>query len=278
MKYNNTRRDIILPLVAALALAAGIVIGIWLPDRNSAPQQTGFRVKSDKINSILNIIEADYVDTVNRAELVEAAIPAILKKLDPHSVYIPAKDLQRANEPLQGNFDGIGISFNMLTDTILVISTIPGGPSEKVGLMAGDKIIYVNDSLVAGRKLSDEKVMGMLKGPRGTVVRIKLMRKGYPDLIPFDITRDKIPIASVDVSYMINDKTGYIKINNFAMTTYDEFLKSIRELKSVGMQKLILDLRENSGGVMEAATRIADELLKEGEMIVYTLGRSQPRN
>lgn len=236
MKYNNTRRDIILPLVAALALAAGIVIGIWLPDRNSAPQQTGFRVKSDKINSILNIIEADYVDTVNRAELVEAAIPAILKKLDPHSVYIPAKDLQRANEPLQGNFDGIGISFNMLTDTILVISTIPGGPSEKVGLMAGDKIIYVNDSLVAGRKLSDEKVMGMLKGPRGTVVRIKLMRKGYPDLIPFDITRDKIPIASVDVSYMINDKTGYIKINNFAMTTYDEFLKSIRELKSVGMQ------------------------------------------
>lgn len=278
MKYNNTRRDIILPLVAALALAAGIVIGIWLPDRNSAPQQTGFRVKSDKINSILNIIEADYVDTVNRAELVEAAIPAILKKLDPHSVYIPAKDLQRANEPLQGNFDGIGISFNMLTDTILVISTIPGGPSEKVGLMAGDKIIYVNDSLVAGRKLSDEKVMGMLKGPRGTVVRIKLMRKGYPDLIPFDITRDKIPIASVDVSYMINDKTGYIKINNFAMTTYDEFLKSIRELKSVGMQKLILDLRENSGGVMEAATRIADELLKEGEMIVYTLGRSQPKN
>ena len=278
MKYNNTRRDIILPLVAALALAAGIVIGIWLPDRNSAPQQTGFRVKSDKINSILNIIEADYVDTVNRAELVEAAIPAILKKLDPHSVYIPAKDLQRANEPLQGNFDGIGISFNMLTDTILVISTIPGGPSEKVGLMAGDKIIYVNESLVAGRKLSDEKVMGMLKGPRGTVVRIKLMRKGYPDLIPFDITRDKIPIASVDVSYMINDKTGYIKINNFAMTTYDEFLKSIRELKSVGMQKLILDLRENSGGVMEAATRIADELLKEGEMIVYTLGRSQPRN
>lgn len=166
----------------------------------------------------------------------------------------------------------------MLTDTILVISTIPGGPSEKVGLMAGDKIIYVNDSLVAGQQLSDEKVMGMLKGPRGTVVRIKLMRKGFAELIPFDITRDKIPIASVDVSYMINDKTGYIKINNFAMTTYDEFLKSIRELKSAGMEKLILDLRENSGGVMEAAIKIADEFLREGEMIVYTLGRSQPRN
>lgn len=278
MKYNNTRQSIILPVVAALALAAGILIGTYLPGKNNSPQQAGFRARNDKINSILNIIESDYVDTVNRAELVEAAIPAILKKLDPHSVYIPAKDLQRANEPLQGNFDGIGISFNMLTDTILVISTIPGGPSEKVGLMAGDKIIFVNDSLVAGRNLSDEKVMGMLKGPRGTVVRIKLMRKGFGELIPFDITRDKIPIASVDVSYMINEKTGYIKINNFAMTTYDEFLKSIRELKSKGMQKLILDLRENSGGVMEAAIKIADEFLKEGEMIVYTLGRSQPRN
>ena len=278
MKYNNTKRNIILPVVAAFALAAGIFIGIYLPGKDSSTQQAGFRARNDKINSILNIIESNYVDTVNRSELVEAAIPAILKKLDPHSVYIPAKDLQRANEPLQGNFDGIGISFNMLTDTILVISTIPGGPSEKVGLMAGDKIIYVNDSLVAGRNLSDETVMGMLKGPRGTVVRIKLLRNGISELITFDITRDKIPIASIDVSYMTNDKTGYIKINNFAMTTYDDFLKSIRELKSSGMQSLILDLRENSGGVMEAAIKIADEFLKEGQMIVYTLGRSQPKN
>jgi carboxyl-terminal processing protease len=261
----------------AVALVAGILIGIYLPGKNSVPQQSGFRVRNDKINSILNIIESDYVDTVNRGDLVEAAIPAILKKLDPHSVYIPAKDLQRANEPLQGNFDGIGISFNMFTDTILVISTIPGGPSEKIGLMAGDKIIYVNDSLVAGKQLSDEKVMGMLKGPRGTVVKIKLLRKGYKDLIPFEITRDKIPIASVDVCYMINDRAGYIKINNFAITTYDEFMKSLKELKAQGMTKLILDLRENSGGVMEAAIKIANQFLKEGQMIVYTLGRSQPR-
>lgn len=278
MKYNNTNRSVILPLLLAIALVAGILIGIYLPGRNGAPQQSAFRARNDKLNSILNIIESDYVDTVNRSELVEAAIPAILKKLDPHSVYIPAKDLQRANEPLQGNFDGIGISFNMLTDTILVISTIPGGPSEKIGLMAGDKIIYVNDSLVAGKQLSDEKVMGMLKGPRGTVVRIKLLRKGYDDLIPFEIVRDKIPIASVDVSYMINDRTGYIKINNFAMTTYDEFLKSLRDLKEKGMTKLILDLRENSGGVMEAAIKIANQFLKEGQLIVYTLGRSQPKN
>jgi carboxyl-terminal processing protease len=277
MKYNNTTRSVILPLLLAVSLVAGILIGVYLPSKNKAPQQSGFRVRNDKINNILNIIESDYVDTVNRSELVEAAIPAILKKLDPHSVYIPAKDLKRANEPLEGNFDGIGISFNMFTDTILVISTIPGGPSEKIGLQAGDKIIYVNDSLVAGKQLSDEKVMGMLKGPRGTVVRIKLLRKGYKDLIPFEITRDKIPIASVDVSYMINDRTGYIKINNFAVTTNDEFMKSLRELKNMGMRSLILDLRENSGGVMESAIKIANQFLKEGQMIVYTLGRSQPK-
>jgi carboxyl-terminal processing protease len=278
MKYNNTNRIVILPLLLAVALIAGILIGIYLPGKSNASQQPVFRWKNEKINSILNIIESDYVDTVNRSELVEAAIPAIMKKLDPHSVYIPAKDLQRANEPLQGNFDGIGISFNMMTDTILVISTIPGGPSEKIGLMAGDKIIYVNDSLVAGKQLSDEKVMGMLKGPRGTVVRIKLLRKGYKELIPFEITRDKIPIASVDVSYMLTDRIGYIKINNFALTTFDEFMKNLTELKSIGMTSLILDLRENSGGVMEPAIKIADQFLQKGQMIVYTLGRSQPKN
>ncbi len=278
MKYNNSPKSVLFPILLAVALVAGIIIGFYLPGKYKTPGQSAFRSGNDKLTSILNIIEADYVDTVNRGELVEAAIPAILKKLDPHSVYIPAKDLTRANEPLQGNFDGIGISFNMMTDTILVISTIPGGPSEKVGLMAGDKIIFVNDSLVAGKQLSDEKVMGMLKGPRGTVVKILLLRKGYKDLIPFEITRDKIPISSVDVSYMVNDHTGYIKINNFAMTTYDEFMKSLNELKNSGMNSLILDLRENSGGVMEAAIKIANQFLREGQMIVYTVGRAQPRN
>ncbi len=278
MKYNNSNKSVLLPLLLSLSLIAGILIGIYLPRKNPVQQQSGFRVRNDKINSILNIIESDYVDSVNRGDLVEAAIPAILKKLDPHSVYIPAKDLIRANEPLQGNFDGIGISFNLLTDTILVISTIPGGPSEKLGLLAGDKIIYVNDSLVAGQRMSDESVMGMLKGPRGTVVKIKVLRKGYKDLIPFEITRDKIPINSVDVSYMINDHTGFIQINNFAMTTFDEFMKSLRELKAKGMKSLILDLRQNSGGVMESAIKIADQFLKEGQLIVYTKGRSQPKN
>src|SRR5659263_273292 len=169
MNYNNNKRSIFLPVMLGVALAIGVLIGKFLPVSDDLPQHSSIRSRNDKLNSILNIIESSYVDSVNRNDLVEAAIPAILKKLDPHSVYIPAKDLARANEPLQGNFDGIGISFNMLTDTILVISTIPGGPSEKIGLMAGDKIIYVNDSLVAGKHISDEKVMGMLKGKRGTV-------------------------------------------------------------------------------------------------------------
>lgn len=278
MSYNNSRRSIFLPVLLGIALALGVLIGKYFSVHSDLPVTTNLRFRNDKLNSVLNIIESNYVDSVNRNDLVETAIPAILKKLDPHSVYIPAKDLARANEPLQGNFDGIGISFNMLTDTILVISTIPGGPSEKVGVQPGDKILFVNDSLVAGKKISDQKVMGMLKGPRGTVVRIKVLRNGYKDLLPFDITRDKIPMNSIDVSYMVNDYIGYIRINNFAMTTFDDFMKALRELKIDGMTSLILDLRDNSGGIMEAAIQIANQFLHENQLIVYTKGRTQPRN
>jgi carboxyl-terminal processing protease len=278
MNYNNSRRSIILPLLLAVVLAAGILIGRYLPGSKDSQPQQSIRPRNDKLTTILNIIESNYVDSVNRKDLVEAAIPAILKKLDPHSVYIPAKDLARANEPLQGNFDGIGISFNMLTDTVLVITTISGGPSEKVGLMPGDKILYVNDSLVAGKKISDEDIMGMLKGKRGTVVNVKILRKGYKELLPFEITRDKIPIYSIDVSYMANATTGYIRINNFAMTTFDEFMAGLRELKGKGMTSLILDLRGNSGGIMDAAIQIANQFLQKGQLIVYTLGRAQPRS
>lgn len=279
MKYNNSKRSVFLPLIIALVLALGIFIGKYLPGGDSVlPQHSNIRSRNDKLTSILNIIESNYVDSVNRNDLVETAIPAILKKLDPHSIYIPAKDLARANEPLQGNFEGIGISFSMITDTILVISTIPGGPSEKLGLLPGDKILYVNDSLVAGKNVSDQKVMGMLKGPRGTVVNIKILRSGEKELLPFEITRDKIPIYSVDVHYMVNDFTGYIKINNFAMTTFEEFMESLRKLKEKGMTSLIIDLRANSGGIMDAAIKIADQFLQEGQLIVYTQGRAQPRN
>ena len=220
-----------------VSLAIGVVIGRYLPGQDESPKNSNIRSRNDKLNSILNIVESNYVDSVNRNDLVEAAIPAVLKKLDPHSIYIPAKDLARANEPLQGNFDGIGISFNSLTDTILVISTIPGGPSEKLGLQAGDKILYVNDSLVAGKNISDEKVMSLLKGPRGTVVRIKILRKGEKELIPFEITRDKIPMYSVDVDYMVNNYIGYIRINTFAMTTFDEFMKGLGGTQKQGYDK-----------------------------------------
>jgi carboxyl-terminal processing protease len=278
MKYNNNKRIVFLPIMISLSLVTGMFIGFYLPWKNPNLHNTSIRSRNDKINSVINIIESSYVDSVNRKDLEETAIPAILKKLDPHSVYIPAKDLKRANEPLQGNFEGIGISFNLLTDTIFVINTIPGGPSEKIGLLAGDKIIYVNDSLVAGKKISDEDVLRMLKGPRGTTVRVKVLRRGQKDLLPFKITRDKIPIHSVDIAYMVNENTGYIKIISFAITTFDEFIKGLRELKDKGMTKLIIDLRGNSGGVMESAIQIANQFLKEGQLIVYTKGRTQPRN
>ena len=278
MSNNKTKWSIFLPLMLAIALVIGILIGIVLPRKSDPSQLPGIRPRNDKLSTILNIIERNYVDSVNRDDLVEAAIPAVLKKLDPHSVYIPAKDLARANESLQGNFEGIGISFNMLTDTILVISTIPGGPSEKQGLQAGDKILYVNDSLVAGRGISDEDVMGMLKGPKGTSVKVKILRNGFNDLLTFNIVRDKIPIYSMDVAYMINDNTGYIKINNFAVTTFDEFMKGLKELRDHGMTKLIVDLRGNSGGIMEDAVQIANQFLKQGQLIVYTMGRNQPRS
>ena len=205
MNYNNSKRNVIIPLIIGVSIALGVIIGKYFPGEDTAPAHSSIRSRNDKLNSILNIIESSYVDSVNRNDLVDAAIPAMLKKLDPHTIYIPAKDLARANEPLQGNFEGIGISFSLLTDTILVISTIPGGPSEKLGLLPGDKILYVNDSLVAGRNIGDEKIMGMLKGPRGTVVNVKILRPGHKELIPFEITRDKIPMYSVDVDYMINE-------------------------------------------------------------------------
>jgi len=272
MKYNRAY----LPIIIAVALAIGILAGFYMPHPQSG-LYTNFPPSSDKLSRILDIIESDYVDTVNRNDLIEAAIPVMLRKLDPHSVYIPARDLAQANEPLQGNFDGIGVTFQMLTDTVQIISTISGGPSEKAGIIPGDKIIYVNDSVVAGKSIPDEDVVKMLKGPRGTKVDLKIERKGASELLPFTLVRDKIPLYSIDVSYMMSADVGYMKISNFALTTHDEFTKNLEELKSQGMKKLILDLRGNSGGVMDAATMIADEFLPEGELIVFTMGKSKPR-
>ncbi len=278
MSNNNSKPGIIFPTFIALVLTAGILIGIALPSKKDVSHYTITRQNSDKLVNILNIIESSYVDSVDRNYLTETAINSILEKLDPHSIYMSASELAKANEPLQGNFDGIGISFNTFTDTVLVISTISGGPSEKVGIQAGDKIILVNDSLIAGKGMPDDDVMGLLKGTKGSKVNVKVLRKGQNELLSFDIVRDRIPIKSIDVAYMVNENTGYIKIANFALTTFQEFKTSLVELESEGMTKLIVDLRNNSGGIMEASIQIANEFLQEDELIVFTMGRNQPRS
>ncbi|MBN2519746.1 MAG: S41 family peptidase, partial [Bacteroidales bacterium] len=224
-----------------------------------------------------NYIEEEYVDTVNKNDLVEMAISEILKQLDPHSVYIPASELKELNEPLEGNFEGIGVQFNMPDDTVVVIAVISGGPSEKIGILPGDRIIYIEDSLVAGVKMKNTDIVKMLKGPKGTKVEVSIMRKGISELINFEITRDKIPLYSIDIAYMIKDDIGYIKISQFAKTTYQEFTDAIAKLNQQGMQKLVLDLRGNGGGFMDAATNIANEFLEANKLIVYTKGKSRPK-
>jgi carboxyl-terminal processing protease len=222
-------------------------------------------------------IERHYVDTVNSNKLAEDAIIGLLEKLDPHSNYMTPEEVKEMNEPLQGNFDGIGIQFNMLTDTLYVVQVIPGGPSEKVGILAGDRIILVDDTLIAGVKMKNTDVMSRLRGPKGTAVNVKVLRKPSPDLLNFKIIRDKIPIHSLDASYMIDKQTGYIKLNRFAATSYDEFNEAMQKLKEQGMKNLIFDLQGNGGGYLGAAIRIANEFLKPGSLIVYTEGEHQRR-
>lgn len=277
MKYKNTNRNIYLPLLLSVFLAGGVFIGLQL-NNNQTGRSISIRPRVDKLHSIINYIESEYVDSVSRKQLVETAIPAMLKELDPHSVYIPAKDYSRINEPLEGNFDGIGIEFNMPYDTVVVMNTIPGGPSEKVGILPGDRIIKVNDSIIAGVNISTSQVIKKLKGPRGSEVNVSVKRKGLKELLEFVIIRDEIPLYSVDVAMMIGDIIGYIKISKFSRTTFDEFLKGINELKEKGLKKLIVDLRANGGGYMDAATNIADQFLEKEKLIVYTKGRARPRN
>jgi len=233
--------------------------------------------KGNKISSALQYIVNEYVDTVTMSGMNEVVMPSLVESLDPHSIYIPASDFQRFSEPLIGNFSGIGVSFNMTDDTVAIINTIPNGPSEMVGVMAGDRIIMVDDSVVAGVNMPSDDIVKKLKGPKNTVVKVSIYRRAEADLIDFEITRDDIPIYSVDVAYMIDDQTGYIKISQFAQTTYREFMQGVEKLKSQGVEKLIVDLRRNGGGIMEAATMIADQFLEEGQLIVYTEGRSRPR-
>jgi carboxyl-terminal processing protease len=232
---------------------------------------------ADKFRTTLNIVSAAYVDTVDADKLVEDAIIGMLDKLDPHSVYISKEEVKEMNEPLIGNFEGIGIQFQILKDTIQVVNAIPGGPSEKLGIQAGDKIIKVNDTIVAGIGIKNNDVLKKLRGDKGTKVKVAIKRGGNKELMDIVITRDKIPLYSVDAWYMATPEIGYIRITRFAQTTMDEYEKAIRELKAQGMKNLILDLRGNGGGFLHVSTALADEFLPDKKLVVYTEGSKQAR-
>lgn len=243
----------------------------------SAFAQRANNEEARKLQLALYAISNLYVDTTSEKKLVEDAIVGMLEKLDPHSTYTDPEETKEMTEPLQGNFDGIGIQFNMLTDTLYVIQVIPGGPSEKVGLMAGDRIIQVDDTLIAGVKMKNTDVMRRLRGPKNTEVRVKVQRNNTPDLIEFKITRGKIPVYSLDAAYMADKTTGYIKLNRFAASSTEEFREALAKLQKEGMKNLILDLQMNGGGYLNVAIDIADEFLSKDKLIVYTEGSKQPR-
>lgn len=258
----------------------GILL-LWVAVTAQAQQERGgnslFTPSMQKMNFAQMAIKALYVDTINEGHLVEEAIKKMLSTLDPHSTYSTPEEVKKLNEPLQGNFDGIGVQFQMMDDTLLVIQPITDGPSERVGILAGDRIITVNDSSIAGQKFSTDLIMSRLRGPKGTTVRLGVLRRGVDGLLPFTVTRDRIPVYSIDASYMAAPGVGYVRISRFAATTHEEFLKACAELRKEGMKDLIIDLQGNGGGYLQAAIDMANEFLDNKEVIVYTEGRAQPR-
>lgn len=273
---NNSRYQISLPVVLCIGLAAGVWVGANFYGRSSSSGQTGEDVQ--KLREVLGLVKNEYVDEVKTDGLVEDAIQHMLSKLDPHSAYISAKDREEANEDLRGNYEGIGIEFNIFHDTLVVVAPLSGGPSEAVGLRTGDRIIKVDSTVIAGIKLSNSEVMRYLKGPKGTEVKIEVLRKHVANPLTFTIVRDRIPQYSVDASYMIDNEIGYIKVSRFAQTTFDEFQTALSALKKKGMKKLVLDLQGNPGGYMNQAIDLADEFLPAGEKIVFTKGKDRKYN
>lgn len=257
------------PLVISIAIVLGIVIGNYISTKK-------FTLDKDrKINAVLNLIQSEYVDSIDVKDLVEQAIPAIIGNLDPHSYYIPASDIRAENEKLDGSMSGIGVSFFMMNDTANVDQVIPNGPAEKVGMLAGDRIISVNGESIVGGTLTAEGIRSKIRGEKGTKVRIGVKRNTSKKTLTFTITRDDIPMNTIDVSYMLDDKTGYIKIAQFGKNTYDEFFAALSKLKKDGASRYIVDLRGNPGGYMEMAILMVNEFLEQGELIVYTKGRKE---
>jgi carboxyl-terminal processing protease len=268
------KSDYLLPFLFALFLAIGMILGA-----NFNPSNEGFGADdySKKLNQVLGYIESSYVDTPDKEELIEGAIKEMLSELDPYNSYISAKDLSHANEQLEGNFEGIGVEFNVMNDTVTILHVIPGGPSEKVGILPGDQIVNVEGETIAGIGINNNEIIRKLKGPKDTKVKVEIKRKTESKLITFEITRDQIKIESVVAAYMANKNTGYIKVSRFAGNTSEDFKKSIEELRVKGAQSLIVDLRGNPGGYLGAATAMVDQFLKAGDLITFTQGRSRNR-
>ena len=263
------------PILMVLLLMAGILMGLYINKGIIKPQ---VNVEgSSKFDEVMWYVGNDYVETPDVQKLQDKAIAAMMEELDPHSAYVSLDEFNEINDPLLGSFDGIGVQFRLEKDTIAIVNVIKGGPSEKVGILAGDRIIYVDDTLVASKKLTNEDVMRKLKGPKNTKVRVRVLRRGVEGLLDYTITRAAIPTYSVDITYMLDKETGYLKLSKFSATTVDEFKKGIRNLKSLGMKQLDFDLRGNTGGYLKAAVDIADEFLPKGSLIVYTEGRNRPR-
>ena len=271
------KRKYLIPIYLAVAVAFGVLLGIVISRSNNANTFINKGGKMNLVDKVFYLIENQYVDTVNSEKLQVEAVKSVIEKMDPHSEYFEPEVLEEVNEDLQGSFEGIGVTFRIEKDTVTIISTIKGGPSEKTGILAGDRIVYVGDSLIAGVGIINNKVMKLLKGPRGTKVDVKVFRRGVSELLDFTITRDVIPTYSVDVAYMLDETTGYIKLEKFIATTHKEFVKAVKKLQGQGMKKLIFDLRDNSGGYLAEAVEIVDEFLPKGSLIVYTQGEHRDR-
>jgi carboxyl-terminal processing protease len=279
MTNNSNKNRILMPLIFALVLVSGVFIGRYIFSFPGAMKSNSLMIypNQDKVETVLNLIREEYVDSIDMNELEEQVIPHIVENLDPHSVYIPVKDLKQVNEELEGNFSGIGVQFSIQNDTVMVVAVISGGPSEKLGILPGDRIIKVNDTTIAGVGITNNDVIHKLRGEKGTHVKVSIMRRNVDKLIDFDITRGEIPVNSVDVAYMVTDETGYVKIDRFAQNTYQEFVTSLAALKEKGCKNIIVDLRNNSGGLLDVAYRMTNEFLKSGDVVFFTQGKAQPR-
>lgn len=275
---DKPKKSYFIPVIAAVAIVIGILIGNFYANQFSTDRRGIINMSSNnKLNALLRIVEDQYVDTVKINELIEEAMPQILGELDPHSAYIPAKDLEAVNDDLAASFSGIGVQFTIHDDSIHINNVIHGGPSEKVGLMAGDRIVAVDDSAFVGKSVNNVSVQRKLKGPKGSTVKLGVYRPGEKELLTFTVVRGDIPVKSINASYMIKNKYGYIKVDKFAENTYHELLIALAQLNQQRCEGIIIDLRENTGGFMGAAIQMVNEFLPKDRLIVYTEGRKSPR-